>query len=63
MGPTELSIMKCDAHQKGEEKISLGNNFADQTAKAAAQSETEPGKGMLVLTRARIAKKTECIQQ
>ncbi len=38
--PTELSIVKCDAHQKGEDKISLGNNFADQTAKAAAKRET-----------------------
>ncbi len=55
MGPTELSIVKCDVHQKGEDKISLGNNFADQTAK-------EPGKGILVLARAQIAKKTECIQ-
>ncbi len=54
--------MKCDAHQKGEDKILLGNNFADQTAKAAAKRETEPGKGILVLTRAQIAKKTECIQ-
>ncbi len=60
LGPTELRIVKCDAHQKGEDKISLGNNFADQTAKAAAKRETEPGKGMLVLTRAQIAKKTEC---
>ncbi len=50
LGPTELSIVKCDAHQKGEDKISLGNNFADQTAKAAAKRETEPGKGILVLT-------------
>ncbi len=49
--------MKCDAHQKGEDKITLGNNFADQTAKAAAKRETEPGKGILVLTRAQIAKK------
>ncbi len=57
LGPTELSILKCDAHQKGEDKISLGNNFADQTAKAAAKRETEPGKGILVLTRAQIAKK------
>ncbi len=54
------AIMKCD--QKGEDKILLGNNFADRTAKAAAKRETEPGKGMLVLTRAQIAKKTECIQ-
>ncbi len=46
--------MKCDAHQKGEDKISLGNNFADQTAKAAAKRETKPGKGMRVLTRAQI---------
>ncbi len=50
--------MKCDEHQKGEDKISLGNNFADQTGKAAAKRETEPGKGMLVLTRAQKAKKT-----
>ncbi len=49
--------MKCDAHQKGEDKISLGNNLLDQTAKAALKRETEPGKGMLVLTRAQIAKK------
>ncbi len=64
LGPTELSIVKCDAHQKGEDKISLGNNFADPTAKAAAKRETElgKGKGILVLTRAQIAKKTECIQ-
>ncbi len=55
-GP-ELSIVKCDAHQKGEDKITLENNFADQTAKAAAKRETEPGKGILVLTRAQIAKK------
>ncbi len=54
--------MKCNAHQKGEDNILFGNNFADQTAKAAAKRETEPGKGMLVLTRAQIAKKTECIQ-
>ncbi len=47
----------------GEDKITLGNNFADQTAKAAAKRETEPGKGILVLTRAQIAKKkTACIQ-
>ncbi len=59
LGPTELSIVKCDAHQKG---ITLGIVFADQTAKAAAKRETEPGKGILVLTRAQIAKKTECIQ-
>ncbi len=57
LGPTELSIVKCDAHQKGEDNITLGNNFADQTAKAAEKRETEPGKGMLVLTRAQIAKK------
>ncbi len=50
LGPMELSIVK----------ISLGNNFTDQTAKAAAKIETEPRKGMLVLTRAQIAKKTEC---
>ncbi len=46
----------------GEDKITLGNNFADQTAKAAAKRESEPGKGILVLTRAQIAKKTACIQ-
>ncbi len=56
------AIMKCNAHQKGEDNILFGNNFADQTAKAAAKRETEPGKGMLVLTRAQIAKQTECIQ-
>ncbi len=38
LGPTELSIVKCDAHKKGEDKISLGNNFADQTAKAKNKS-------------------------
>ncbi len=52
LGATELSIVKCYAQQKGEGKITLGNNFADQTAKAAAKRETEPGKGFLVLTRA-----------
>ncbi len=62
LGPTELSIVKCDAYQKGEDKITLGNNFADQTAKAAAERETEPENLILVLTRAQIAKKTECIQ-
>ncbi len=66
LGPTELSIVKCDAHQKGKDKITdkitLGNNFADQTAKAAAKRVIEPGKGILVLTRAQISKQTECIQ-
>ncbi len=52
---TEYSEVRCTP--KEEDKISLGNNFADQTAKAAAKRETEPGKGMLVLTRAQIAKK------
>ncbi len=39
------AIMKCDAHQMGEDKISLGNNFADQTAKAAAKEKQNQEKG------------------
>ncbi len=45
---TEYSEVRC---------TSKGNHFADQTAKAAAKRETEPGKGMLVLTRPQIAEK------
>ncbi len=44
LGPTELSIVKCDAHQKGEDQITLGNNFADQTEKAAAKKRNRTRK-------------------
>ena len=37
--PQELAICKCAAHTGGTDAISRGNEFADQTAKAAALQE------------------------
>ncbi|XP_068109716.1 protein NYNRIN-like [Hyperolius riggenbachi] len=35
-GPTEVAVIKCEAHTKGTDEISLGNNKADMAAKDAA---------------------------
>lgn len=37
--PKKLAVCKCAAHTRGKDDISKGNDFADQTAKAAASGE------------------------
>lgn len=39
--PKDLALCKCAAHQRDNSKVSKGNNFADQAAKAAAQQQNE----------------------
>ncbi|XP_028268994.1 uncharacterized protein LOC114440735 [Parambassis ranga] len=37
--PKQVAICKCPAHTRGTDTVSKGNDFADQTAKAAALKE------------------------
>lgn len=39
--PAQLALCKCAAHQKDDSLITRGNNFADQTAKTAAQNKKQ----------------------
>ncbi|KAK7939137.1 hypothetical protein WMY93_002463 [Mugilogobius chulae] len=45
--PSRLAIMKCKAHEKTTDSVSLGNHAADQAAKKAANYDT---KNMLIRT-------------
>ncbi|KAJ0022350.1 hypothetical protein NQD34_009840 [Periophthalmus magnuspinnatus] len=51
--PSRLAIMKCKAHTKGTDSISLGNQAADQAAKKAANYNP---RNMLVCTEEKIEK-------
>eukprot|EP00079_Xenopus_tropicalis_P020084 XP_012810602.1 PREDICTED: protein NYNRIN-like [Xenopus tropicalis] len=42
LAPSALAIVKCAAHQTDSSPVSKGNNFADVTAKAAAQPPSPP---------------------
>lgn len=40
MQPSKLAIKKCQAHRKGDDKITKGNNAANETAKMASKRQT-----------------------
>lgn len=47
--PSQVAIIHCPGHQKGETLVARGKQLADQAAKRAARTETSTMMGPLLL--------------